>query len=808
MKLKQLKLVIFLCGLLVLISSNISTATQKANKDSTSIEVLISRIKIELGKSVGKGDSARAEQIKYNLEELRNKIRAYQNSVTTSELNVVISSILIGVEKRINKCESIIKNQWPPDQSTQKKIEENNLNDAIKLLKDYIADTTKSVFVDTTKSRDLFIKQEFLKELASALMVIAEDTSSIKRASSVLTDLFIIKQAEVRQWINFLRKNSDAARKFGTFISEYPNEAGFLVAQIIKYSRDSDQLPDLIHTLLKTSDNRTAIDLFETILNQIGDDEDKLYWLKLQVAQAATYQPKMELMEPILELMDRFQNEKLFTSVLDSLIELLPVDRNSEEWKNANAIESLENDLLIRVKDRFETAERISSLANHAEKILNRNNKSKLHIKFFDLWQTGDVQKSLTNSEYNILFLGLYKAFEIHKNFVLKSGTKIEDDSLLSTEFNKLTTADYIDTTILKKYFSTTPRTDLIVAGEYQFYDKNLPLRLHLKIIDARDGIIYKVFKKKIDFGKIFITYEKNVNKVGQEIVDELMNELNAYLAFKIFAHEIPLEPNIVQKYRAYLFSGSKFSMHRTSLYDSLQGLVVQKIVIESDFFNTYENGKQFIPFTKALDKSLTEIYPEMLPIVLKTPQNIIDGNYLYIKGKSTQKKWSFDVQINRGYRNILQLSLTFDPDKTEDGKISDMQGKAAAAFTAEIIRSFLGSNQILFNDMIHKTKNVCKEISYYNAIPSILLPGSSQLIIANGLQSPHSQQIRKKGWLFMLSSSILAGCAIYYDQRAINRINNDDLYIRNCLIGSSCIVGAISAYLAYRDITKFKKEF
>ncbi|NIT57770.1 MAG: hypothetical protein GWN00_16535 [Aliifodinibius sp.] len=748
-------------------------------------------------------DKDAVRQLQKRLSALRDSLRTIENLYDYADWRFTYQAYLRKLGLRENAYNIVLADKSLP---SSEEVEKQNFKDCIGLLESYIADTTRSVFVDTANVEDMFVQSSFLRQVTPCLEAFAKDDHSLKQATPILTRMFIYKRIDVKRWIDLLELDEATARTFGALLARPENidAAAQLLAEVIKSGRDSQRLSTLIQGIFTAADSSTAFELFETILAEFGNEPEMMAWLKLQVSQGARNQSPSKIMKPLVELMEHLRNEKLLSSIFRLLIEKLPPDTSTTEWQMAKAIQILESDILKKAGDRFELAKKLDKLAHKASMLKAKRDKRRLRIALQTIWRVGDRTESVPEPYYRSMVDSLISAYG--RDYIVELVETGKPDSLQLSKLRATTWGDTIDSPGLYERMNS----DLMITGTYSFTGMRQSIELDLRVVEVKSNIVLGVYRERIDLGNSLHDFRLNTQQVSTNLTQRLRTDLTAYLEFELFSRDFNIEKGSLDKFRAYLFYGSIFDLEPTASYDLLKGLVVDGIYIEEDFFQTAAAGKKFSPLVKSLRQRLVSAYTDILPIYVTRSDkmgNIDTNNFLHIKGDTmaTENVWSSRIIIRRNYQDVLHIKLQFKP--IQDSKaISSDQADAAAGFVTEAIKAFLGFNQYYFKEAVEKAKKL-QPISYLNALPSLLLAGSSQLIISERVKPVSMKSQKKLGWIFTGVQAALLGAAIYYDQRSIDRIDNDDLNWRNRFLIGAGITAIGSTLLSILKIENHNKE-
>ena len=798
-----------LCTMAFLLSLLRSTGYCQAPATNQTFQKLLASADSILGIKGYTSNPPKAAELQKQLRGVLTRIEDSAPTLETAEERSLREIYITRLNRRNKAYQLVIDGKELPAKTATQAQE---LLDCIRLLEAYVADTSRSVFVDTSRSRDLAVQGAFLRQLAPCLSAFAKDESTLRQASALLTKMFIYKRVDLAQWLDLLENNPEAAKQLIAILMHKGNieTASMLLSEMIKAGADAQRLTELIHGMFAASDPQTLIRMFDRIVVEFGDDPEKMAWLRLQMAQAAMYDPHSRVLKPLLELMQRVQSEKLLANVFQLMLNTLPPDSASSEWQTAKAIQLIQDEIVQQAGDQFELSKRLNRLAEQAKALSEQRQDRKLRLDIATIWRSGNFQEPMQPQHYRAMIDQIKNA--LTADFIVSAAP----ESLPDTIKSKLdaTLGEAVDSTVLAYLFQQRQgnRPDILVAGTYSYHSRNEPVALQLKMIDAETGIVLGVYDEKMKYDDDLNRFRANANDAATRLATAFQSELTAYLEFEIFAKTFSADAVDLNNFRSYLFYNAIFNLEPAAAFDSLRGLVVERIFIEDDFFATYQAGKRFTPFLAALQKSLNSAYPDLLPaIAAKDEVAKTSGQFLYIVGEQKQadSDWEMQVLIRRGYNSdVMTLHLKFRPNPVADA-ITQEQASYTAGFVTETVKSYLGFNQKYFTDLVEKKAETMGQemgqgpISKWNALPSLLLPGSSQLIIADQIEPSLQKSTKRAGWGLFGISALLLGTAIVFDQMAIQNQNNDYLKIRNGSFAAIGVLGITSAILAKITINR-----
>jgi hypothetical protein len=785
---------------------------------------LVEEAKAILNEGSYANNPARAAALQQRLMPIRAKLDSIGPHLKLAENRSLREIFLTRLKKR-NAAYQLVMDGKSDQLPTREMAESQKVQDCISLLSAYVADTSRSVFVDANGIGELTVRKNFLEQLTPCLSAFAKDDNSLRRADTLLTKMFVYKRVDFVQWLNLLENDPEAASRLSTVLmhKDKLGVASKILSEIIRAGDDSQRLSELIHGLFNATDSPTLIRVFERILVEFGDDPGKMAWLRLQIAQAANYQSRNPALAALLDLMDRVRNERLLGNII-RLLEKSLSETDTSKWQMAKAIQRVQDEVLREAGDQFEKGARLIKLAEKAKTMIEQSKNKKLRLSIPTIWRSGDSDEAMDATYYRTMTNQIAAAFAA--DYIVNAST--EEKTLPDTLKNKIsaTSGEPVDSTFLDYVSRLAPRAEsphIIATGTYTFSGRNKPMALQLYLIDAVTGIVLGVYPEKISFNERVDGFALHAREAADRLAAAFKSELTAYLEFEIFARTFSADAVDLKNFRSYLFYDTIFDIEPGASFDSLRGIVAERIYIEEDFFTTREAGRRFSPLLDSLSNTMVAAYPDVPPVVVGgVVKDKAESNYLYLSGEHNQgdNAWELDIQIRRDYLEVLNLHLTFRPNE-KGAAITPAQAKYAAGFITESVKSFLGYSQKFFHETVDKSikdtiavavkrlagKRSVQPISRWNILPSLLLPGSGQLIIADRLDSALVSSTKRCGWIFFASAVALFGAAISFDQIAIDKANNDDLKIRNLIMAGAGAMGLVSAILAHRSISKHNKS-
>lgn len=714
-------------------------------------------------KSYGKSEAS-AQTLKEKLKRIIEDIERSKNLCRSAEERSVCEMYIIKLKKRKMACQLVIDGKKLPSRNM---VEQQKLQNCIRLLKDYVKDTTRTVFVDRASATDIKIQKIFLRQLALCLNTLAKDENSIRQASSLLTELFIYKRVDLAKCI-------EALIETGHF-----EAAGRLIAVIAKSSSDTQRITDLVKGILSTPNFVSVIELFKEILAELSDDPQKMQRLD------------GETIKSLLDLIRRFEDNQCAARIFQKLVDMLP-PASSDARKMAEVVQRIEDDVLQRTHGTLDFAMRLSQLAKQTKILSQKGENRKLRLNIGTIWRGGHSQVPIKLGYKPEIEKQLKDAFKSQK-FVPSLTSSVTDSKSTQSWEEAISEELPVPGSTLRElrhqHNNKQKNPDIVITGSYSFQGENTPLIVQLVFVEAETDVVLYVCTEEIIYDENFKVFQKYVKEAAKSVATNFEDALTAYREFEIFCNEFPADKTDLKKFRSYLFYGTVVDIERYDNYDEECRRPVDYIYIAKDFFETQADGKRFFPFLTALNERMVKEYKELgLPIETKDISvGETKDNFLQIScKKGTGNDWLMNVLIRRHYNPpVSKIKVKFRQNQSSPNMITTDQAEYAAGFVTEIVKSIPGLNQkekdpeierikIKHAKEMERIKIKCDEGISEPKITSFFMPGEQRL-------RTYTAQNEKPPWhlkAWNYSNIALLGLAVVSEAAYINTdYDNDALF-------------------------------
>jgi hypothetical protein len=327
---------------------------------------------------------------------------------------------------------------------------------------------------------------------------------------------------------------------------------------------------------------------------------------------------------------------------------------------------------------------------------------------------------------------------------------------------------------------------ELIVYTGYRIAGKQL--FLNQRIVDGKQGIVISSHEGKIlmpptasDTKELLLKKFKRMKTNHEKIIA-------GYLRFEALLSTKGNRLLDLERFKAYLLFDAQIQVRRHQDPEEGNWVYADGIFIPGTFVPA-DADKIFTVFRDSLVKALEQRQHILyLPVYHEEQPS---RHAIRVVGKTYNTEPDrLDVIFQSHGENVMTIELTFS--RTENGNVPEDKLGYLAAYVVEAMRALLGGSLVPPQPYQHK------HISWTNSLPSVLIPGSSQFLIASRVHPDSSQGQRRLGMIFMGVEVAFIGAALYFDRQAINNLDDDALTTRNVLLGIAAVNGLASAVTAF----------
>jgi len=652
----------------------------------------------------------------------------------------------------------------------------------------YIADTTRAMFTGGADSKRQFVERAFLQRFADCLETIAEDSSAFVRASRFLKNVVLPPPAITEA----LKQNPGLLKVFLKNWQSLSDSTAFVVAQAMAEWMRADSLAakKFWNTAISTENMSAAMRILQALLVQLQSSNSVAIWHEF-IRQFPIDKVDKEFLRAFAQVAQRIQDKRWVITILDTLVKRAPEPILQKKEKVLQLYETLSG-------EKFQLERLVQFLQN--VKALREMRSAKPPVMVIgDIFYPGRASNELPSPFYKRIYTYLDSAFK--KNY------RVIIDELKLTEGN---IEDIIAAASKQRQFnfaapppipdSLKGRPAMVLAGRYYFNESLGTVEVLCHLADAVDGIVlltesgsFKVRNEK--------TYDAQMKAFAEKVAGALEDAFTNALTLENFLRD-PLiwTP---EKVKAAIFYGLSFGVQRSSSWDALPLRYIDKIQIKDPFW--LPDPQSRYP-GKILDRLSAEVkgsYPE--EVMIKGNEEIAPPNAVVLFGSAAREN-----------KRHLEIFMTIRAEQKIDSP-TDTLATIVLDFTRfdeammpSQVETAVNTIMINLEALIPRQRSINTtgpklppaKISKWQSVPSLFFAGTSQLIIANHLQSSASIKSQKRwGWLFVVAEAALLGSAYYFDQRAISNTDNKDLKTRNGLLIGAGILGGVSALKAWLNI-------
>lgn len=680
------------------------------------------------------------------------------------------------------------------------------------LLREYLADTSATAFVEHATAQQIQEQQEFLKNLNYCLELFVRDEAAFKRMAPLLTKLFVAKRISP-ELLAIL--DTGQIQKLTELMLGRPDREAVIdaIMQYLAWETDSQRAMQLMRRLAASEDPYVVNRVLEAILREGADNPQKMLALADLLQAWPRQQGQEKFVQPLLQLLNRVRDGDLLAIVFRELDQQIPAADKQETEKILSLVE---DNLFGRKGRRYAQAQRLQDLIARADSLRSLR-KTLLILPFY---RVGDLRARLDTSYVVTMKQRLAAAFS--SSFATEVWDQPGPKALPLLEKRQNAEAG------MRVPWQENPRkAALYVASTFEYHGEGQPLALYLRFFDGRDDLLLAGFDETVSHVKKLPAFEDTLSVRFAGVARRLSDLLSAYRHFEDITQTELSSLFDREKLMSYLAYGSYFNLEIDSAYfDQSHWLNAQAIYIEP--FDTHGDWTKIAPLEERLPTRLIETYP-WLPV----ESNYAAGSktYLTIAGKPhRQNPRAYDIELGVNRIRAMTITLNFRSQSSQQA-LTELQLESAVRFTIQAINNYLGINsqqiQMAVADSIKKIPpEVWRRLrdsgqislaataarpALTNALPSLLLAGSPQFLLARQKKVPLTN------WRYLLGSALLAGqvaavsSAVTNGNAAVREVNdrktaNAHLDRRDNYMYAAAGTAVLSAIVAVIDICLWPK--
>ncbi len=334
----------------------------------------------------------------------------------------------------------------------------------------------------------------------------------------------------------------------------------------------------------------------------------------------------------------------------------------------------------------------------------------------------------------------------------------------------------------------------LCVFSKYRIVEDQL--KLSYAMVDGAHGIMLGSFESSVKLLQDTTRFKAELRNKIVEVRKKFLHSLSGYQRFERLLDEKTLDFISLKNAIAFQHYEIQISVRRApraGRWLSADGIFVYDPLIQGEpraaFTGFGETLLQLLEKRKAL--SHLPVYHSSNP----SAKGIAITARAY---RDTLKEKQLDVIVESNSKPVLTIESTFS--KRYNEPLTDEEKIYVADFVVESIQSLLDINPAAFS-LDHSP--MPEPISLWNGALSLVYAGTAQLSLAERVRPYNPGNLRRTGLLFAGAETALLIGALYFDQRALNELDNSTLQLRNGLLFAAGGVAITSTICALLQIHK-----
>jgi len=659
-----------------------------------------------------------------------------------------------------------------------------NVRSCLEMLEKYIADTTRTMFTAGADPKRQFVERAFMQRFADCLGTIAEDSSAFAKAEKFLKDA-IFTPTKI---LEILRRDPHHLINFLGNWQPRGDSTALAVAQAMAdwIRTDSLAAKKFFERVINSGEVSSAAELLSTLLIRIQDSPQQLAILKKLVTTLPIDKLSQDLVETFSRLTENLE-ERYIIAILDSMARNAPP---AERQKRARVLEMYEK--LLKEKLRREDIARFCRKARE----FDPSKKLQSVMLIGKLFYPGSGYDQLTDDKRLGPFVD-----ELKRVFKNNEAYEVVVDTLAIKD--SITTEEAILASQNVRFAELPPIPDnlrnrpaLALVGTYFYTQRTGELRMICRIADASEGIVLLTKDEEFNLNKG--GYREKVSDFATAVARALEDEIKRALDLEtILNSPLVWDP---KKMIAEQFHGIRFGIERSGALDTISLAKIKRVQINEPYWAGLNDPKSagLRLFLKRLNDQVTQNYPS----------NILQGttaNAVVLSGDIVSETPFLEIKNfmrrDADTLTLVKVNLQFMHSGQDLTPLDVESGVEIVMLNLEALIPRRRPSETLNRSTTSGTTEPIKKISKWESAPSLLLAGTSQLIVANRFQPTSVKSQKRWGWLFLTAEAALLGAAFAFDQQAIRDVDNNALQTRNGLLIGAGSLGVISAVKAWFDI-------